>query len=245
MSGVAITDRDVAGETGETRSAGAGAGAVVSAGAVASGGSGASAGVPDTPDKATLRHAALARRKLTSSEERIEAGHALVTAMPQSLAQIAKPHAVVAAYVSMGTEIETRPLLDWLLARECTVLVPKLGSGLEIGWSVLQSMEALHAVDGHGHLRPDEPDSRVLPPDALAQADMVFAPALGVDQRGYRLGRGAGWYDRALAARRQGCPLIAICWPWEVLKGDLPTEPHDVPANAVLTPHGYHLFTVQ
>lgn len=204
----------------------------------------------EAADKFELRHQALARRRLTSVQERLDAGRSLVRTLTQALAaesftQLVCPGNVVAAYVSMGTEIETRPLLAWLLERGCKVLVPKLGSGLEIGWSVLQSMDDLRAVDGHGHLRPDEPDGAVLPPEALAQADMVFAPALGVDSRGFRLGRGAGWYDRALAARQPGCPLVAVCWPWEVLEDDLPAEPHDVPADAVLTPSGYHMFTVQ
>ncbi|MBT1163497.1 5-formyltetrahydrofolate cyclo-ligase [Bifidobacterium felsineum] len=201
-------------------------------------------------DKSALRHQALARRKLTSAEERLDAGHALVqqlTGSSESESSQAmgplKSGATVAAYVSMGSEIETRPLLGWLLERGCTVLVPKLGSGLEIGWSVLRSLDDLHAVDGHGHLRPDEPEGETLPPQALIQASAVFAPALGVDQRGFRLGRGAGWYDRALAARASGCPLIAICWPWEVMDGNLPAEPHDVPADAVLTPNGFHMLS--
>lgn len=193
-------------------------------------------GTQNAGSKAALRHIALARRKLTSRDERSAAGQQLVQAIPDSLAQRMQPKTVVAAYVSMGTEIETRPLLRWLLERQCTVLVPNLGTGLDIGWSALTSMDALHAVDGHGHLRPDESDGAILPPDALAQADVVFAPALGVDSRGYRLGRGAGWYDRALAVRKHGCPLIAVCWPWEVSEVDLPAEEHDVPADAVLTP---------
>jgi 5-formyltetrahydrofolate cyclo-ligase len=110
---------------------------------------------------------------------------------------------------------------------------------LGIGWSTLERLESLQAVDGDGHHRPDEPQGRTLPPQALTCADMVIAPAMGVDSRGYRLGRGAGWYDRALAARKPGCPLIAVCWPWEVMGVDLPAEAHDVPADGVLTPEGF------
>ena len=188
------------------------------------------------PSKSELRHRALALRKRTTSHERLIAGRALVRELPELTV---RPHMTVAAYVSMGTEIETRPLIAWLLTQDCTVLVPRLGSGLDIGWSVVRSLDDLQEVSGTGHLRPDEPSSDVLPPDALKQADVVIAPALGVDSQGVRLGRGAGWYDRALAARRQDCLLIAVCWPWEVTDGRLPAQPHDVPADAVLTPAGY------
>lgn len=195
--------------------------------------------------KDDLRHRALARRKLTTHEERLAAGEALVRRFPAELlrpitgADGTAQHVTVAAYVSMGSEVETRPLLAMLLARGCRVLVPRLGSGREIGWSVLESMDTLEAVNQPGHLRPDEPEGQVLPPEALAECDLVIAPAMGVDPRGYRLGRGAGWYDRALASRRAECPLVAVCWSWEVMDDDLPAEPHDVPADAVLTSDGY------
>ncbi|WP_169240281.1 5-formyltetrahydrofolate cyclo-ligase [Bifidobacterium olomucense] len=202
-----------------------------------------------SPGKTMLRHRALARRKLTTPEERREAGERLVRHLSGELASLSSHGAplTVAAYVSMGTEVETRPLLRWLLERGCTVLVPRLGSGLEIGWSRLASVDTLMTVPGKSaadgahatHLRPDEPMGAVLPPEALHEADVVIAPALGVDPQGYRLGRGAGWYDRALTLRRQGCPLIAVCWPWEVMDRPLPVEPHDVPADAVLTPDGF------
>ena len=201
-------------------------------------------------DKATLRHHILSRRKRVPAEERGAAGELLVRRFPAHMIQDGP---TVAAYVSMGSEIETRPLLRWLRAHGCHVLVPRLGSGLEIGWSVLDSLESLRSMDAVGgannagscsspstvHHRPDEPTGAVIPPEALEKADLVIAPALAVDPQGNRLGRGAGWYDRALARRKPACPLIAVCWPWEVLDIDLPAEPHDVPADGVLTPEGY------
>ena len=216
----------------------------------------------ENTDKATLRHHILSRRKRVPAEECGAAGELLVRRFPAHMIQDGP---TVAAYVSMGSEIETRPLLRWLLAHGCHVLVPRLGSGLEIGWSVLDSLASLRSMDAvggannagscsspstvhHGpdepssstvHHRPDEPTGAVLPPEALEKADLVIAPALAVDPQGNRLGRGAGWYDRALARRKPACPLIAVCWPWEVLDTDLPAEPHDVPADGVLTPEGY------
>ena len=128
-------------------------------------------------DKATLRHHILSRRKRIPAEERGAAGELLVRRFPAHMIQ---DGSTVAAYVSMGSEIETRPLLRWLLAHGCHVLVPRLGSGLEIGWSVLDSLESLRSMDAVGgannagscsypstvHHRPDEPTGAVLPPEA-------------------------------------------------------------------------------
>jgi len=177
-------------------------------------------------DKATLRHRLLAQRALITPEARLAAGEKLVHQFPAYVLDRPCIHygsapLTVAAYVSMGSEVETRPLLAWLLASGIRVLVPLLGSGLDIG-------------------RPDEPQGTPLPPEALHDADLIIAPALAVDRHGNRLGRGAGWYDRALVNRRPVCPIIAVCWPWEVVDDDeWIADPHDVPADGVLTPEGY------
>jgi 5-formyltetrahydrofolate cyclo-ligase len=64
--------------------------------------------------------------------------------------------------------------------------------------------------------------------------DVVLAPGLAVDRRGVRLGRGAGYYDRALAAVR--APVAVLLYDAELVEEDLPAEPHDRPVTAVVTP---------
>lgn len=208
--------------------------------------------------KSALRHAAFAQRKLISPEQRAAAAQQLTTqadALIGTLADGLQPGATVAAYVSMGTEIETRPLLNALLNARMRVIVPLLGSGLEIGWGELRSLDDLHAVhtdvnatmsSGHLHQRPEEPSPTPPATDATAlrNASLIILPALAVDRHGTRLGRGGGWYDRALTYRATNAPIIAVCWPWELVASDLPREPHDVPVNAVLTPDGVTWLSV-
>ena len=69
--------------------------------------------------------------------------------------------------------------------------------------------------------------------EAVASCDLVVVPAVAVDQRGTRLGRGGGSYDRVLARVR--CLTIAVLYDGEHL-AMLPSEPHDVPVAAVVTP---------
>ncbi|NEG55013.1 5-formyltetrahydrofolate cyclo-ligase [Bifidobacterium platyrrhinorum] len=152
----------------------------------------------------------------------------------------------VAAYVSMGSEIELRPLLGALLESGRRVLVPMLGAGLDVGWGELHDMDELRAMDaGAGHHRPDEPEVGALDAHALGEASLILVPALAVDASGTRLGRGGGWYDRALEHRAPGAAVIAVCWPWEVRgRGEepLPREAHDLPVDGVLTPDGLTMF---
>jgi 5-formyltetrahydrofolate cyclo-ligase len=83
-----------------------------------------------------------------------------------------------------------------------------------------------------GLLEPPEP---VLPDSALGEAGLVLVPALAVDRRGLRLGRGRGFYDRSLDGRNPQARLIAMVRDAEFVD-ELPAEPHDVPMNYALTP---------
>ncbi len=69
---------------------------------------------------------------------------------------------------------------------------------------------------------------------ALLVPDVLFCPLLGFTSKGDRIGYGAGHFDRWLAAHP---PRLAIGLAWDCqLEENLPTEPHDVPLNAVITP---------
>ncbi|WP_033493867.1 5-formyltetrahydrofolate cyclo-ligase [Bifidobacterium biavatii] len=184
-------------------------------------------------DKKSLRHEAIARRKQVPAADRAAAGERLA-AVAEPLLAVLRPGQTVAAYVSMGSEIPMDALLRRLLDVGCRVLVPRLGRGLDVGWGELPSMDDLH--DAGGARRPQEPDGETLGMDALAEASLVILPALMADFVGTRLGRGGGWYDRALEHRAPNVTVAAVCWPWEVVNGPLPREPHDVPVTAVLTP---------
>ncbi|WP_043164600.1 5-formyltetrahydrofolate cyclo-ligase [Bifidobacterium callitrichos] len=201
--------------------------------------------------KRTLRREAIARRKLVDPAARMTAGErlaALADRLPLPAPAGPDTRVTVAAYVSMGSEIETRPLLDALLAAGYRVLVPRLGAGLDVGWGELAATGLLARMDAPGspaHHRPDEPEGETLPPQSLEDASLVLVPALAVDRSGTRLGRGGGWYDRALGYRSPGCPVLAVCWDWEVRALDadpLPREAHDLPVDGALTPGGIMLF---
>ena len=88
--------------------------------------------------------------------------------------------------------------------------------------------------DAIGLLEPAGPS---LPAETLAEAGTVLVPALAVDRAGVRLGRGAGFYDRALANRDPRARLIAVIRDDELLDA-VPREPHDVPMTHALTPGG-------
>ncbi len=145
----------------------------------------------------------------------------------------------VAAFSSIRGEIAMDPSLDLLVGRGYQVLIPMLGTGIQVGWGRLQSEQDLEDMKRIPGWRPDEPDVPALPPQALNQADLILVPALAIDHAGIRLGRGGGWYDRALALRAEQTSVVGICWPGEFVEDPLPHLDHDLPVDAVLTPEGF------
>ncbi|MFJ8668213.1 5-formyltetrahydrofolate cyclo-ligase [Streptomyces sp. NPDC093600] len=189
--------------------------------------------------KAVLRRQLLAARALLSSHdaeaaaERLGRGALELTEMAGA--------STVAAYVSVGREPGTRALLDLLRARGTRVLLPVLLSDNDLDWAAYEGPERL-AKAGRGLLEPTGPR---LGPDAVCEADVVLLPGLAVDERGMRLGRGGGSYDRVLArlARADAHPALVVLLYANEVVARVPEEPHDHPVHAVVTPQGARRFT--
>ena len=84
---------------------------------------------------------------------------------------------------------------------------------------------------------PAQPEGEVLGAESLKEADLIIIPALAASADGTRLGQGGGWYDRALLHRSPGVAVASVIFDDEVLEsGVIPTEAHDVPIDAIITP---------
>ena len=167
-----------------------------------------------------------ARAELSSEVRAAEA-----QALADAVSEVAWPAATVCAYVPVGTEPGSVALLDALRAAGRRVLLPIVTGRAALDWGVYFGADSL--VPGPYGLR--EPGGLRLGPGAVVNADAVLIPALAVDRRGVRLGRGAGHYDRSLGSVT--APRIAIVRAEEFVDR-LPAEPHDVLMTAVLTPSG-------
>lgn len=183
--------------------------------------------------KADLRAELLARRRAMSAADR-EAAADAIAQQAASVGLITRARRV-AVYLSMAAEPGTGPLIETLAARGTELLAPVTGPGHGLDWAVIEpGTPTTRASIGMA-----EPTGPRLGRDALASCDLALLPALAVDHAGRRLGRGAGYYDRALTG--VDVPLCAIVFAHELLP-DLPAETHDVPVHMALTPHG--LFRV-
>lgn len=179
---------------------------------------------PPAGTKPSLRQALLQGRAALSIDQRRQAGEALVGAVLPLVTT-----SPVAAYVSVGTEPPTGPLLDTLAAAGIEVLLPVLLPDGDLDWAT-----------GPARRRPGSGPPLLEPVGwrrgsaALTGCELVVVPALAVDRAGARLGRGGGSYDRALP-RASAALTIAVLYDAELVQR-LPSQPHDVPVRAVVLP---------
>jgi 5-formyltetrahydrofolate cyclo-ligase len=81
------------------------------------------------------------------------------------------------------------------------------------------------------------------PEDFIKQCenlDLIIVPGLSFDKRGYRLGRGGGYYDKLLSKiipkdrLKENTALTLGIIPKELYLETLPNEPHDIKVDSVL-----------
>lgn len=136
----------------------------------------------------------------------------------------------VLLYASMPDEVDVMPLLDEALADGKQVFLPRYDAGRDEYHirEVRNSGDDL--VPGHHGIR--EPAPHGAPPDGM-RLDFILVPGLGFDNRGGRLGRGKGYYDRLLKVwTGVRCGIGFDCQLCDVI----PAEPHDETLKLILTP---------
>lgn len=178
-------------------------------------------------DKAAWRARLLAARRAMPPNLLVNAAATVRAQLLPRLAGLRR----LAAYVPVGAEPGSLDLLDDLVAGGTTVLLPVVRDAAELDWAVYLDRGDL-ADGARGTRRPTGP---VVTGDALAGVDLVLVPALAVDRRGIRLGRGAGYYDRALARVPSGVPVVALLHDGEFVSR-LPGDSWDHPVTAISSP---------
>jgi len=145
----------------------------------------------------------------------------------------------VAGYVACDGEIDVAALLDDARRRGAAVLLPRRrhGDTLDLVAAPAHASALLTvATGGRDPLR--EPQGPAADPARLATPAVLLAPAVALDRRGGRLGRGGGDYDRLLPRLRAlGWTVIGVCHVAQLVDV-LPVEGHDVPVDVVLTDAG-------
>ncbi|SKB46795.1 5-formyltetrahydrofolate cyclo-ligase [Arthrobacter sp. 49Tsu3.1M3] len=157
-----------------------------------------------------------------------------------------------AAYLGVGAEPPTLPLLAALVEAGHRVLLPVCEPDIELSW--------VYWTPRSGFVRSryapiQEPVGERHGTEIMRDATAIFVPATAVDFSGNRIGQGGGYYDKFLAALAAmsstsrgaadgaadavALPTAAVVYDTEVLPaGSIPAESFDRKVDTALTPGG-------
>lgn len=143
----------------------------------------------------------------------------------------------VALYAGFGTELDPMPLVRALWRQGIDVGLPVVVRNGQPLVFRRYSPDVRYVLSGYGIREPDERTPEVLP-------DLVFAPLVGIDRRGVRLGYGGGFYDRTLAAWRgmgHRPPVFGLAFECQLVPR-LPRGPFDILLDGLVTEAGVRRF---
>jgi 5-formyltetrahydrofolate cyclo-ligase len=191
-------------------------------------------------NKAELRrHIRDRRRAVTLDDARTAARRLLRLAMRHRLLLRARR---IGFYLPMVEEIDLLPLINaalWL-GKECYLPVVPRRSARQMWFSRLTPLPHWYQnrFGIHEHWSPHVVRARRL--------DVLFMPLVAFDARGNRLGMGGGFYDASLGYLRhrrfwRKPHLIGVAYEFQKVEV-LPSEPWDIPLDAVLTDRALRRF---
>lgn len=144
---------------------------------------------------------------------------------------------VVMLYLSMPTEVDTSPLALKCWQAGKTVVVPKVSWDQRRMLPVeISSLNDHMTTSGPGVREPI--GGKPVPVDFI---DLVVVPGLGFSARGYRIGRGMGFYDRFLAQGEFIGTSCGLAFEEQIV-ADLPVLDHDIPLSMLVTDQGIRRF---
>jgi len=191
--------------------------------------------------KREFRRELRARRRAMSDAARVAGSLSIAEAVVERVGDA--PEAVdgaVFCYVSIGAEVQTRPLLNRWLNGGVAVWVPRMDPAA--GRAGEHDMVAVRLYE----LGPMTVGLHDVPTVAEGEAmsdvpAWVVLPCVGVTRDGRRLGQGGGHYDRYLGRLRErgaSVKTVALAFDCQVVD-DVPGEGHDERVDAVCTESGW------
>lgn len=144
---------------------------------------------------------------------------------------------VIGGYMPLPREADVLPVLRDALAQGKTLALPLCGQPPRMTLRRVNTLETL-IPGAYGILEPRS-DTEMIP---VEQVDLLLVPLEGIDQDGYRLGKGGGYYDCLLAGAKIKTIGCALTWQWA---DHLPQDRWDQPLYACADKVGLHYFETE
>jgi 5-formyltetrahydrofolate cyclo-ligase len=137
----------------------------------------------------------------------------------------------IGLYASHGDEFPSRPIFDRLASMPGSRCLPRI-RGQMIEWVAVDRWEDL--LPGRfGILEPTQG-----PSVSLGPGDVALLPGIAFDRDGWRLGRGAGYFDRAFPPDQPAPCLVGVGYAFQLV-ASVPHDSRDRQVDAIVSEEGW------
>lgn len=178
--------------------------------------------------KAKIRRLSLnKRRQIPSSRQREMSKEACRRAMDIPGVKEAD---ILMAYAPIRDEMDPFPLIEAWWRKQGTVVFPSVEDGRICPRRVDRRDQLVPGAFG---VPEPTPKQEAVPPQAI---DVIIVPGVAFDERGARIGYGAGYYDRFLPQTKWTAVRIGLTYSCCLFQ-ELPLEPHDAIMDWIVAEH--------
>ena len=188
--------------------------------------------------KTSLRQEKLKERDLITLEDIELAEEKITSLFIQAIGSLNVNK--VGLYISVGNEIPTKGIIQYLLKSLIQCYVPVINPDL--------NLRKLRFAEFHSDSSLTKNKFNIFEPKNkifvnYSEIDLVILPLVAFDDKGYRLGMGNGYYDSTFPIKEmKNCPLLwGLSYDFQKTESCCP-EDHDLIMNTVITPSGIHKF---
>lgn len=152
-----------------------------------------------------------------------------------------KKASCVLSFVSYGTEIKTNQLLDIILNENKMLCLPRTENE-KMEFYYINSDEDFSEQTEIGEYGITVPKSNQdkLDLNSIPDKTLIIIPGLAFDERGNRLGKGKGYYDKFLAEllstseKEKILGIVGYCYDFQIIDKVI-TEPNDIPVDYIIS----------
>jgi len=139
----------------------------------------------------------------------------------------------IALYAGMDKEVDTRMVFEKARADGKICAFPRIiGKGRMVFLRVDDYEKMVR--NRFGILEPEAGSEEI----AVEELDLMIVPGVAFDRKGYRLGFGAGYYDRVLGRLKPEALRVGFAYQFQVLDR-IPVAEHDQRVNRLVTEKGF------
>ena len=141
----------------------------------------------------------------------------------------------IMAYIDFRNEVKTEWIIKNSLSSKKDIIIPiSVVETKNLILSKLQDYDSELEPGAYGILEPKKQFIRESSPDSI---DLILIPGVAFDKRGYRIGYGAGYYDRFLNKIDNSVPKVALAFNLQLVPHVFEGK-YDVAVDYIITEDG-------